>query len=282
MIPCTLISTFCFLYWIMTARYKWKNRFTLISTSFDSYKQRLKSNIFTSALVVLFVTYPSICSTVFQLHPAACEIFCLDTEKNHCKTLLRSDYDIDCKDLKMYHVFVHIAIVVYVVGFPLVLFLVLRNNVKFITLHGSPGPLDAINEEPGRDVKNFLHESSTSTLKPIWMSFLCENYKPEYWYWEIVELSRKITQTALITLLGWGNVLTVVFTIGMSMVFLILHARHRPMKSTFEQWLQIFALTAILANVLVAVIGVPYKYEDEESVALIVLNVFVIAFTVGK
>ncbi|KAJ8049717.1 hypothetical protein HOLleu_02585 [Holothuria leucospilota] len=282
MIPCTLISTLFIIYWILTTRYKWKNRFINPSASIDSYKRKLKYNFCTSVIVILFVTYPSICNTVFQLHPATCETFCVDIENNHCKTLLRSDYDIDCKDLKIYHVFVYIAMVLYVVGFPLVLFLLLRNDRKFIQLHGTPGPLHAINEEQECDVQNPPDESSTSTSKPVWINFLCENYKTEYWYWEIVELSRKITQTALITLLGWGNALTVLFTIGMSVVFLMLHARHRPMKSTFEQWLQMFSLTAILANVLVATLDVPDQYEDKLTVALIVLNSLVIVIAVGK
>ncbi|KAJ8050358.1 hypothetical protein HOLleu_03533 [Holothuria leucospilota] len=281
MIPIALISTLWAIYWILTIRYKWKNRFTNASASIDSYKRQLKYNFCTSVIVVLFVTYPSICNTVFQLHPAACETFCLDIEKNHCKTLLRSDYDIDCKDLKIYHVFVYITMVVYVVGFPLVLYLLLRKEVKFIQLHGTPGPLHAINEEPGGDVQYLPDDSSTST-KPIWINFLCENYKTEYWYWEIVELSRKISQTALLTLLGWGNALTVLFTIGMSVVFLMLHARYRPMKSTFEQLLQMFSLTAILANVLVAIMYVPDEYDDRLAAALIVFNSLVIVITVGK
>ncbi|KAJ8050849.1 hypothetical protein HOLleu_04207 [Holothuria leucospilota] len=43
-----------------------------------------------------------------------------------------------------------------------------------------------------------------------------------------------------------------------------------------------FSLTAILANVVVAAMDVPDKYDDEMAVALVVLNVFVIAIVAGE
>ncbi|KAJ8050936.1 hypothetical protein HOLleu_04322 [Holothuria leucospilota] len=43
-----------------------------------------------------------------------------------------------------------------------------------------------------------------------------------------------------------------------------------------------FSLTAILANVLVAVMDVPNESDDRMTVALIILNVLVIAIVAGK
>ncbi|PIK47387.1 hypothetical protein BSL78_15748 [Apostichopus japonicus] len=49
----------------------------------------------------------------------------------------------------------------------------------------------------------------------------------------------------LITLLGWEDALTKLFTIGTSVLFLSLHVKFSPMKSPFEQHLQLFSLIAI-------------------------------------
>lgn len=127
----------------------------------------------------------------------------------------------------------------YVIGFPVVLFLLLRNKAKRIFSHGPSEPLLAINEETGDDLQSLVSDSYSNRANPIWMDFLCENYKPRFWYWEIIELTRKVTQTVLITLLGWEHKLTVLLTIAISVLYLTLHARYMPMKSTFEQQLQV-------------------------------------------
>ncbi|KAJ8026192.1 hypothetical protein HOLleu_33970 [Holothuria leucospilota] len=250
MFPFTIISLSFVLYYIMKARYKYKTRSTWTSESVYIYTKKLRSSLWTSVIILLFVTYPSICTTVFQLYPRACKTFCLDMNNTICKKRLRSDYDIECTNLEIYHILAYLSTVVYVVGFPVALFLLLRNKVKFISLDGIPGPLFAINEETGGYMRNPVGDSSTQRSYCIWMEFLCENYKPQYWYWEIVELIRKVTQTLLITVLGWENAITVLLTIGMSVVYLMLHARHRPMKSTTEQLLQVccFRFTASLGR----------------------------------
>ncbi|KAJ8046816.1 hypothetical protein HOLleu_05616 [Holothuria leucospilota] len=279
MFPCTLISLSFVLYYIMKARYKYKTRSTWTSECVYIYTKNLRSSLWTGVIILLFVTYPSICTTVFQLYPGACKMFCLDMNNTICKKLLRSDYEIECKNLIIYHIFAYLSTAVYVVGFPVALFLLLKTKVKF---HGPPGPLYAMNEVTRGDLHNPVEDSFLQRSYPVWMEFLCENYKPQFWYWEIVELTRKVTQTVLITLLGWENAITVVLTVAISVVYLMLHARYRPMKSTTEQLLQMFSLTAILANVFVAMMDIPDEYDDRMSVALIVFNVLVIAIVAGK
>ncbi|PIK44902.1 hypothetical protein BSL78_18240 [Apostichopus japonicus] len=94
-----------------------------------------------------------------------------------------------------------------------------------------------------------INTSKTQLSSSTWLNFLSENYKREFWYWEIVELARKVTQTFLITLFGWEDRLTVILTTCISVLFLLLHARFRPMKSSYEQRLQ--ELTYACDNILV-------------------------------
>ncbi|KAJ8051064.1 hypothetical protein HOLleu_04492 [Holothuria leucospilota] len=282
MFPCTIISLSFVLYYIMKARYKYKTGSTWTSECVYIYTKKLRSSLWTSVIILLFVTYPSISTTVFQLYPRACKTFCLDMNNTICKKRLRSDYDIECTHLEIYHVIAYLSTAVYVIGFPVALFLLLKTKVKFSPFHGTPGPLYAINEGTGGNLPNPVDDSFIQRSYPVWMEFLCENYKPQFWYWEIVELVRKITQTVLLTLLGWDNAITVVLTIAISVLFLMLHARYRPMKSTIEQLLQMFSLTAILANLFVAMMDIPDEQDDRMTVALIILNVSVLAIVVGK
>lgn len=164
-------------------------------------------------------------------------MFCLDLENKHCFTALRSDYDVRCdRKLVVYQVLAVLATVGYVVAFPLVLFYMLR---MFCSV--------SVSQTKGKTNTTIRYEDTSLLARdlrhrhlPQCLKFLCENYKTDFWYWEVVELARKVTQTVLITMLGWENKFTVLLTIGISVLFLTLHARYRPMKSIREQRLQVF------------------------------------------
>ncbi|XP_071852296.1 uncharacterized protein [Apostichopus japonicus] len=239
-----------------------------------------KSKLLTYVLAILFLTYPPICTIIFQLYPRACKRFCWDEQKKYCVEVLRSDFAIECKTLQMYQIFAFVATVLYVIAFPFCLFFSLWKKRSELSYHeqtlSSPVSRGDDITNPVTNTDDITHSST-----PIWLTILCENYKDKYWFWEILELIRKVTQTVLITLLGWENRVTVLLTIGISVLFLILHARYLPMKSSFEQKLQMFALTAILINVLIAAIDHD-ESEDGLTVFLILLNLIVIAIVFGE
>ncbi|PIK39535.1 hypothetical protein BSL78_23614, partial [Apostichopus japonicus] len=104
----------------------------------------------------------------------------------------------------------------------------------------------------------------------------------KFWFWEILELCRKVGQTMFITLLGWEDALTKLFTIGTSVLFLALHVKFSPMESRFEQHLQLFSLTAIFLNILVAAVHLPVQYQATLSTLLILLDIGVVLAVAGE
>ena len=118
-----------------------------------------------------------------------------------------------------------------------------------------------------------------------WKSFLCENYKPQFWYWEIVELARKIVQTLFVLLFGYEDPFTMFSTIVISVVFFLVHSSVRPMKDDTEHRLQLFSLGTIFLNLLVASLLLLPANEDLSgeqrkevlAVALGLLNLSLIA-----
>ncbi|KAJ8048344.1 hypothetical protein HOLleu_00620 [Holothuria leucospilota] len=239
--------------------------------------KKVKHKMFTVIFVLLFITYPPICSAIFQLYPRACQTFCLDHYNKYCIRRLRSDFDIDCNDLYLYHVLAYIATVIYVIAFPMTLLALLRKHFHGVTTLNNDGHLCEFSDTTSvSEQSSLLYDTSERTAVPVWLNFLCENFKPQFWYWEIIELSRKVTQTMLITLLGWEDKVTVLLTIATSVLFLTLHARFWPMKDLFDQRLQMFSLTAIFVNVLVAAMAVPASYEGKINTMLILLNILVI------
>ncbi|KAJ8047443.1 hypothetical protein HOLleu_06439 [Holothuria leucospilota] len=209
--------------------------------NFNNRLTNLKAKTLLFVVGMIFITYPPICFSVFQLFPGAFKSFCLDLENKHCFTALRSDYDLRCdKQLIVYQVLAVMATVGYVVAFPLVLLYMLR---KYCSAQFSQENKGRKNSTTKHEITPFLTKDKRGRHLPPCLNFLCENYRSDYWYWEIVELARKVTQTVLIIIFGWGNKITVLLTIGMSVVFLLLHARYRPMKSGREQRLQVFCWT---------------------------------------
>ncbi|KAJ8047978.1 Insulin-like growth factor-binding protein complex acid labile subunit [Holothuria leucospilota] len=236
-----------------------------------------KATLYTYTLLFLFITYPPICDAIFSLYPGACQKFYFDRNNSHSIRLLRSDFDINCNNLAVYHNLAFVATALYVVAFPCVLLFLLRkyHRKKLDVKKPVRNTMSVSSNDhaTGSEERPLLGEDyAEHGAVPVWLKFLCENYKRQFWFWEIIELVRKIAQTTMVTLLGWEDNLTILLTIGAAVLFLCLHARYLPMKNTFEQRLQVlFSLTAIFINVMAK--AVPTSHETVVQTCVIILNV---------
>ncbi|XP_071847227.1 uncharacterized protein [Apostichopus japonicus] len=255
----------------------------IVRMSFQSQFQNLKRCLFACVVVLLFIIYPPVCSVIFSLYPLSCKTFSVDQDRKFNVTRLRSDFDVDCTGLQVYHVSAFILTVIYVIAFPAALLYLLCKNFCLPTRKKDSliDDLPPDNTDDPTDL-SALTNSPTYPSPPIWLNFLSENYKREFWFWEIVELARKVTQTLLITLFGWEDRLTVILTTCISVLFLLLHARYRPMNSSYEQGLQMFSLTVIFINVIVAANDFPDEHENSILTVLVVLNVIVLVIIAGE
>ncbi|XP_071833691.1 uncharacterized protein [Apostichopus japonicus] len=228
-----------------------------------------QDRLWLATLLTLYITYPSTCYSIITLYSPACQSFALDSDMRHNVTLLRSDFSINC-NTRTHRNFEIAAYFfsVYIVAFPGVLFYLLRKHQKLQS--------SAVGDQT----------SLTSSLYPQWLRFLCENYKDQYWYWEIVELTRKVSQMYILILFGWGSSLSIFITVLLAVIFLTLHASFSPMRDKFEQNLQLASLSAIFLNMLM--VTVP-GYETDSAFAknamsliLIFLNISVLCITFGR
>ncbi|PIK35133.1 hypothetical protein BSL78_28044 [Apostichopus japonicus] len=237
-----------------------------VTTNLEGSFEGLKSKLFTCVVVLLFIILPK-------------------------------HLDVSCDNLGTYNAFAYVFTVVYVIGFPASLLYVLWIKWRQRNVHDEKGlrqqGLDEVvrhdqvhedNDDDDEDSPLIINDSrpTEATMTTPWLEFLCENYKDDFWFWEIIELTRKVSQTLLITLYGWEDRLTVLLTTCISVIFLVLHARYRPMKNPYEQHLQMLSLTVIFINVLVAANGIPDTYEDPVSIVLIILNVLVLMIISGE
>ncbi|XP_072026905.1 uncharacterized protein [Amphiura filiformis] len=282
---------------------------------------RMKCYLFT--IVMLFITYPSVCSLTLVLLPSGCDSYYLDEKNTYLVQKLREDYSIDCNtDLhKTYTLAAYVALV-YVIGFPLILTILLWKHRKDIIemkkVKGSCGVADKyvqtcnnievqqndmqqdslsrpINsednnaEDDDNEYDNFGDEYNTyQTLDihqkdgyPIWLLFLCENYKAEFWYWEIIELTRKLLQISLLIIFGSNDSCYLAATVAVSMVYLTTYSYCKPISDGFEHALQMTSLISIFLNLLIATSlsqndSMEATHSRVVAVALVILNVGVL------
>ncbi|PIK57880.1 hypothetical protein BSL78_05161 [Apostichopus japonicus] len=248
---------------------------------------KIKSKLLNYVVLILFITYQPTCDAIFEIYPGACDTFVVDREGNITISLLRADYDINCRSIAHYQTEAYIATVLYVIAYPLILLIFLRKYCRKLTekkvLKEINNDVCCSNSLSANEITPLLsgYQSTCRTI-PTCLKFLTENYKEQFWFWEILELGRKVGQTILITLLGWEDALTKLFTIGTSVLFLSLHVKFSPMKSPFEQHLQLFSLIAIFLNILVAAVPVAVQYQATLSTLLILLDVGIVLAVAGE
>ncbi|XP_022084859.1 uncharacterized protein LOC110976134 [Acanthaster planci] len=303
---------------------------------------RTKQKCYLVVVVLLFITYPSLSSTILTLLPTGCDVFYLD-EKETIKVLrLRSDYSIDCEtDQHVGYTYVAEVSLCYVIGFPSVLLVMLwtnhrgrlkkasdpssslefrnisdqtpsedldqqtdhdnqrhqtddvshRSTNNFATVASQDNAYDIMHVDPSIDQPVSLPAFSSSAARSVtWGTFLCENYKEKFWYWEIVELVRKILQVLFVLLFGAEDHFTLFATIVLSVGFLVVHAYVKPMKDAAEHRLQMCSLASIFLNLLAAsLLLLPSEGSNPSNsrkevlaVFFVLLNLSIVAFVAGS
>lgn len=125
------------------------------------------------------------------------------------------------------------------------------------------------------------------------MRFIYENYDERCWYWEIVEMFRKLILTSGLALLGAEGRIYIGMAAMASGFYAVAHAQARPIPDKFEHLLQLASLVATFFNLSVGVLlripteMIDYSIEkDKDSIGVTVLlvtaNFMVIGLVVGE
>ena len=233
-----------------------------------------KTQIYRVVCLLIFVTYPWTCTTIFNLLSPTCQQICSNTDS--CQFFLRADFSVQCFTEK-YNRYVKAVyfLLLLVVAIPvLVLFLLWKYHHRKVYEE-----TEAQNCK-GREISNGL-------------SFLYENYAPQCWFWEIIELVRKVWVTSTLFLMG-ANTRSYLGTAAMiSGIYSILVAYYKPITDTFEHWLQ---LVSLIANFVTMNVGMLLKIPTEEDssstfgemdsgfvpVILVTVNVTIIGLMTGR
>ena len=258
----------------------------------DESVAKTKSSCIRNICVFLFATYPKTCTSIIQVLSINCVQLCYSDGHAQCDSYLRSDLSVQCHTPK-YAIFSRIAaaFLVYPVGFPVVILILVWKYIHRQELEDQNGyeEIDA----PAVDAFRFTPPPRESPFKSG-LSLFSENYRSNCWYWESLEMIRKLVLISGLTLIGEHSRTQIGLGAIISAIFAILYVYKRPITNKFENLLQTVALMAIFLNLGIGVMlkatdhanmsPVINKHNDNVgvSIMMIIINVAVIGIVTGE
>ncbi|PIK61561.1 hypothetical protein BSL78_01486 [Apostichopus japonicus] len=275
------ISTILFflgLHYMSVIYFLWKDKTTRISRISEAdakVLQKIKEWCSLVTFLVLFMLYPSLCSVTFEIAPWACESFNLSIDSNATAEFVRSDLRFRCDDEDLnynHNIFNKVFFVGFscIVAFPLITVVLLKRNLKT--------ELSCNETTPLLSTASNNNNTEMTSHYPRWCQFLTKNYKARFWYWEMLEILRKMIQICFLTIFGAESGVCFVITIIISICFAIAHTASKPMQEHLkvEHWLQVFSLIAISFN-LVIFFGLSYDENittDANTKTILILMLY--------
>ena len=216
--------------------------------------------------LLLFVFYPATASSVFAILPSGCKKYYLTQDKSVYVHRFMEDPTTKCfNDLHNAKIPIAYAFLVYVVGLPLVtpLFLLYLNMTTYKkgTMHAAK-LIDEINlidfsQSGNEDViaASYIRNPTVLAIDlKSGLRFYYENYKTHLFYWESMEMLRKLLLSSVCVFIGGFSKTTLALLIIFSGMFAFIHAQVKPIKNRFEHWLQMTSLFAIFSNLVIGVL----------------------------
>ena len=185
-----------------------------------------KEVVYRIAFFMLYSTYLSTCSKIARTLSPACQTLCVDLKKETCQQYLKADYSIKCQGPKYEKdVIVSYCFIVYVVALPAAAFVILWRINK-------------------RQTNDQTHMGEIS----VGIRFLYEQYNAENWYWEVVEIIRKLILTSGLIFLGRKSRSYIELACVMSGIFATVFAHRHPISDKFENNLLLATLLVTFVN----------------------------------
>ena len=224
------------------------------------------------AALFMFISYPIMSTRIMHILPASCSFICTAYRNSSCVhhiSYLRSDYSLTCPTLST-HKYTLIAAYCSLIipfGLPFLLWIVLRQslhkyerslqpkgNRQYVSTFGQDEMEDSSDQEAiqQHNSLNFtISDDPSSAIPPVFKSslkFTYENYKDKFWYWEVIEMARKLIMTAGAALFLYNTKVGLSILIVIGIAFAILHAIRKPIKDGFENCLQMLSLWIVPIN----------------------------------
>ncbi|XP_078374468.1 uncharacterized protein LOC144658016 [Oculina patagonica] len=202
---------------------------------------QIKESVSRNMFFFLYTTYLSTCSMTANVLPLTCRKLCLDDKEKLCSKYLKADYSIQCHSSEYNHsVIVAYISAAYVIAIPVASFIALwRQRIVILAPENAGTSQDA--------------GSSMETITGL--RFLFENYRPGSWYWELVEMSRKVVLTSGLILVGEESRSYIGLTLVIAGMYGMVFSWVEPIKYGFENKMMSISLAVTVFNLAIGAVS---------------------------
>ncbi|PFX16453.1 Carboxypeptidase N subunit 2 [Stylophora pistillata] len=225
---------------------------------------RMKEIVYKNLFFILYVTYLSSFSKTASVLPLSCRKLCRHKNEKLCNEYLKADYSVKCQG----HTYNHLLIVAYIstayiFALPAASFIVLWRHRRAIST--------TVNGDGSR----------VGTETVVGLRFLFENYKPQSWYWELVEMSRRVILTSGLILVGHESRSYIGLAWVVAGMYGIYFSWMKPIQEPFENRLMTTSLAVTVVNLGIGAVsripaenisGAVDKHMDAIAMKILILG----------
>ena len=282
--------------------------------NFGQKRKMSLKNCLQSIVLFFFATYPFISTKIFHVLPGSCHTLCTVKENGHClnqMSYLRNDYSVECpqaaSDVGFNAIYAYVSLLIPI-GVPCLLLYLLWRFAPKQTAELQPQRhlnIECQNSQENEDQCYLEWEGYKASLytyevvnpeeksvAAFALKMTYGNYKTSCWYWEFVEMIRKLLMVIASSFLLQNVKIGLYSNIILSIVFVVLHVRKWPMKDSFDNYMQLLALVSVTVNLCYSVtkasnIGDANIINTDKDVfglglMLVCLNSLVVILIVGR
>ena len=200
-----------------------------------------KELVYRNLFFFLYVTYLSTCYKTASVLPLACRTLCRDDKDILCTNFLKADYSVPCQGKKYGHMLVLAYIsIAYIFALPAASFIALWRQRRVRTTTED----ESTSQELG---------SNTQIISGL--RFLFENYKTHSWYWELVEMTRKVILTCGLIFVGQESRSYIGLALVIAGMYGFLFSWVKPLQDATENRLMTTSLAVTVVNLVVGAVS---------------------------
>ena len=219
-------------------------------TEVEGKLSQTRTSCFRNSWWILFISYPSTAASIMAVFPnkkLTCIEICLrncnDTDEGYKSWFLKQDLSVECSYQKSKELWILCwTLLAYVLLLPCLLLVALKIKQR------------AGNLGDGTTRNDFFRS----------LTFLDNNYKKRFWFWEVVEIGRKFALIIGIGFFGKFSHSGLALAILLAALFLVLHTQLKPISQSFGHWLQLMSLSVIATNVTMGALFL-INYQDSRD-----------------
>ena len=196
----------------------------------------------TTAAWILYACYPSLSQYIIATVPysgiSCIPLNCMTSNGSRCDWYLKADLSVPCHTFSSASWRFCQVLLFLPICLPLFLFFLLNMKRRDTKCRVDRGPFVSA-----------VYDSLT---------FLHSDYEERFWFWEVVEMARKLILTSGLLFFTRGSATELAIASILANVFAVLHAQFHPIRQSlkWQHALQLLSLSVIALNIMLGVLKI--------------------------